>query len=363
MLSFFGHFNIINYMNTIPVISIVGRPNVGKSTLFNKIIGSRHAIVSRDAGTTRDSVMEASSWDGKPFVLIDTAGLIVDFEGYDEAEIEKMAQEHIAQAVEESDVVLFVVDGKIGLTPEDKEVAKLVRKYKKRVILVANKADNLVAEYSSKEFFELGFTEDIAISAMIGRRVGGLLDMATRDFPVAQIEKSSAIKKLAIVGRPNVGKSTLFNALTKSSRAIVSDIAGTTRDSINLEIKIGKSKKTVEIIDTAGFRRRGKIVPGVEKFSVIRTINSMLKSDIVLLVVDAHEGLTRGDAHLCELAINQKKKVIIIINKLDLLAHRETTEVPNLFRYPFLTKMKSIAISAKEGINLGTLQEEIISEI
>jgi GTP-binding protein len=160
MLSFFGHFNIINYMNTIPVISIVGRPNVGKSTLFNKIIGSRHAIVSRDAGTTRDSVMEASSWDGKPFVLIDTAGLIVDFEGYDEAEIEKMAQEHIAQAVEESDVVLFVVDGKIGLTPEDKEVAKLVRKYKKRVILVANKADNLVAEYSSKEFFELGFTED-----------------------------------------------------------------------------------------------------------------------------------------------------------------------------------------------------------
>lgn len=351
-------------MNKLPIVSIVGRPNVGKSTLFNKIIGERYAIVSRDAGTTRDSVIETTQWDGKEFLLIDTAGLIIDFEDYCEAEIEKMAQSHISQAVEESDVVLFVVDGKNGLTPQDNEVASLVRKYKKRVILVVNKADNLGSESNCEEFFELGFKEHIAISAVIGRRVGDLLDKIIRDFKEdTDQQKTEGIKKMAIIGRPNVGKSTLFNTLTSSDRAIVSDIAGTTRDSIKFKIMVGREQKPLEIIDTAGFRRRGKIIPGIESFSVLRSVNSLLKSDIALLVVDAKEGLTRGDAHLCELALNNKRKVIVVINKLDLLERQETTEVPNLFRYPFLSRLKSVAISAKEGENINALEDLISEEI
>ena len=347
-------------MNKLPIVSIVGRPNVGKSTLFNRIVGFRQAIVSKIPGTTRDRVTAETTWDAKPFVLIDTAGLLTDYFGFEQASIEKMAQSQIDIALEESDVILFLVDSKSGPVPIDKEIAKKIRKFKKRVILVVNKADTQSQELESGQFTALGFEEIIALSAITGRRSGNLLDLICANFPKVEEEKST-LPRLAIVGRPNVGKSTLFNDLVGQDRSIVSDLPGTTRDSLKLQIKIGEGKKNVEleIIDTAGFRRKGRIKVGVERYSVIRTIESIYKSNIVVLVVDASEGLTRGDAHLAQLALDNKKKLIIALNKIDISGN----EIKELFRYPFLTKQTRVAISAKMKTNLDLLTKEILKKV
>lgn len=344
-------------MNQLPIVSIVGRPNVGKSTLFNRIVGFRQAIVSKTPGTTRDRVTAEVIWDEKPFMLIDTAGLLLDYYGFDEAKIEKVAQKQIDLALEESETILFIVDSKVGITAEDKEVAKKIRKFNKRVILVVNKADTRTQEQEAGQFAILGFDEMIAVSSISGRRSGDLLDLITGDLPKLKLEKDR-LPRLVIVGRPNVGKSTLFNDLVGQERSIVSDIAGTTRDSLKLQIKLETGKKSVdiELIDTAGFRRKGRIKQGIERFSVIRTIESIYKSSIVLLVMDAAEGLTRGDAHLAELALEGKKQLIIALNKIDLSG----TDIKDLMRFPFITKQTRVAISAKDKTNLDLLTDEII---
>jgi len=350
-------------MTKIPVVSVIGRPNVGKSTLFNKIIGKRLSIVDATAGTTRDRVAQLTTWNNKPFVLLDTAGLIVDFYGFEEAEIEKKAQIQIEQSIKESDAVMLVVDIKRGLAPEDEQIAKIARRFDKRIILVCNKADSLEWERKNTEFSKLGFDEIVYVSAAVGRRMGILLDSLTRDFKEIKLEENK-IKKVAIIGRPNVGKSSLFNALCDDEIAIVSDIAGTTRDAIKVEVNLGGSEaKSFEIIDTAGFRRRGKIAPGIEKFSIYRSIDSIVAADLVLLVMDGAQGLTRQDAHLCELALNNGKKIIVVLNKIDLLKKQITDEIENLFRFPFLNKQKTIAVSAKTGQNLNLLVREIVHEL
>ena len=348
-------------MNKLPIVAIVGRPNVGKSTLFNRLVGKRQAIVSREAGTTRDSVIGEVEWDNKRFILVDTAGLILDFYGFQESEIEQKAQVKIVDALKQSEVVLFVVDIREGVIPEDEEVMRQIRKYGKKIILIANKADSPDLEKKAKDLTLGGFTNALPISSLSGRRTGDLCDLITKDFEI--YEEGDHQKKIAIVGRANAGKSTLFNALVGSDISIVSDIAGTTRDAINVEITLKGYNKKAEIIDTAGFRKRGKIAPGIEKFSIMRAIESIYKCDLVLVVVDSKVGLSRIDAHLAQLALDNDKKIIIVLNKIDLLDQRSTEEIGNFYRFKFLLKQKIVAVSSKEKKNLHLLAREIASEI
>jgi len=348
-------------MNELPIVSIVGRPNVGKSTLFNRLVGKRQAIVSREAGTTRDSITGEVYWGNKKFLLLDTAGLILDFFGFKEAEIEKKAQGKISDALKASEVVMFVVDVKKGITPEDEEVARLIRKYNKNVVVVANKADNPDLEKKVQELEKMGFDKIFAISSQSGRRTGQLLDEITKKFP--DITENDQTKRIAIIGRANAGKSTLFNALIGSEVAIISDIPGTTRDAIKFKITLKGYEKEAEIIDTAGFRKQGKIAPGVEKFSIMRAIESIYRSDLVLIVVDAEVGLSRIDAHLAQMALDSRKKIIIVLNKIDKLQTQSTDEIANFYRFKFLLRQKIVGISAKDKKNLHLLAKEIAQEI
>ena len=345
-------------MQNLPTVAIVGRPNVGKSTLFNRILGIRQAITSREPGTTRDRVAEEVEWNDKKFLLVDTAGFLVDYFDLKEKEIESKAQEQIKYAAEEADLILFVADVKDGVLPADVEVARLLRRFNKKVILALNKADTLKSEQSG-EFDKLGFSEQVCVSAITGRRTGQLLDLVVRHLPKATVTYEQNFTKIAIVGRPNVGKSTLFNALIGSERSIVSEVPGTTRDSIKFKTALDGKSKPFEIIDTAGFRRRGKIESGIEKFSAFRVIKSIAQADLVLVVADASEGFTRQDAHIVQLALDKKKRVIVVINKLDLLKDKTTDEVKNFYRYPFINRIPSVAISAKNKDNLKLLLKEI----
>lgn len=333
---------------------------MGKSTLFNRIVGFRQAVTSKEPGTTRDRVIADVCWDNKDFTIIDTAGVLFDFFGFKNEEIEKLSQEQINESLHEADLVLCVVSYKDGLTDTDLEIIRKVRKVGKEIILVCNKADNLEEENSCDNYQKAGIEEIYPVSASSGRRVAQLLDRITRDIKATPAQKSK-MKRMAIIGRPNVGKSTFFNILIGKERSIVSDVAGTTRDSINETLFIGG--KEVEIIDTAGLRRRGKREVGVEKFSVFRTLDSIDRSDIVLLIVDGEEGFTRGDAHLAQLAVDKKKKVIVVINKIDLLKHKITSEIKNLYRYKFINKLKTFAISAKKRENVDLVLKEIESNI
>jgi GTP-binding protein len=344
-------------MDNLPIVAIVGRPNVGKSTLFNRLIGSRKAIVAKEAGTTRDAVTAQVSWDNKPFILIDTAGAIFDFYGFKEADIEQKAQDKLDEAVRAADVVLLVLDAKSGVIPEDIQTANLIRKNAKRVIVVFNKADIEKLEKRVGEVEELGFDESIAISSTSGRRTGDLLDIITRDFRALSTAEPR-IKKISIIGRPNAGKSTLFNALCGSDQAIVSEIPGTTRDSVSYKAKFDEGKQA-EIIDTAGFRKRGKIEVGIEKFSVMRAIESIYQSDIILLVVDSREGFTRTDAHLAQLAKQNSKELFVVLNKIDLLKDKSILEIKNYDRFGFILKNKIIGVSAKDATNLNLLISEL----
>lgn len=348
-------------MQKLPIVAIIGRPNVGKSTLFNRLIGERRAITSNEPGTTRDRILSELNWNGKQFILVDTAGLLVDFYGFEEKDIEKLAQKHIEISLREADVVLFVVDSKTGLTGADEEAARLIRKSGKRTILVVNKADNLAQENVSGSFAKLGFDETIAVSSITGRRTGDLLDLAIGDFKKIEPTPDNRLK-IAIIGRPNVGKSTLFNIFAKREKAITSSVAGTTRDSKSEKIKIclGDDCRSFEIIDTAGFRRRGKIEVGVEKFSVFRALDSIYKADIVLLVIDSREGVTRGDAHLAQAALDKRKKILVVLNKIDLLENKTKAEIKNLDKYPFLAKNTFVAISADKQENIDLLSGEIL---
>jgi len=346
-------------MKELPIVSIIGRQNVGKSTLFNRLIGVRRAVTSGMPGTTRDRVSEKVQWEGKSFLLVDAAGLLTDYYGISEPEIEKKAQEQIDEAISESDLILFVVDSRDPLSAADRKVAEKLRKELAKTVLVFNKADNQDLEKVVSNSKDIGFRQKIAVSAVSGRRSGELLDLIASKLPSVETENKDLVR-VAIIGRPNVGKSTLFNALVKFERAIVSDIPGTTRDSIKYEVKLKDGSKTFEFIDTAGFRRRGKVSPGVEKYSVLRSVQSIASSDVVLLLADASEGLTRGEAHLAQLALDNNKKVILVLNKIDLLKNRSAEEIKNLTRFKFLSRLPAVAVSAKLKQNIGLLIRELV---
>lgn len=305
-----------------PIVAIVGRPNVGKSTLFNRLVGERQAIVQDQPGTTRDRVYGTADWLGVEFTIIDTGGMQDDDElppDTSEAEtiIARQTRDQANSAISEADVIVFLVDAKAGPSASDAEIADLLRRTDKPTLLAANKADSAARRDMVFEFYELGLGEPIAISAYHGNGTGDLLDKIVENLPDAEPEEETEGPRVAIVGRPNVGKSRLLNALLGQERAIVSDVAGTTRDSLDTEIEWKGQPLT--LIDTAGIRRRGRVEQGIERFSVMRSMRAIDRADVVLLLIDATEDFTAQDLHIAGYVEEQKKGLVVVVNKWDLV--------------------------------------------
>lgn len=300
---------------TKPLVAIVGRPNVGKSTLFNRLVEERKAITEDIPGTTRDRIYADTEWNGILFTVIDTGGLILD----DTDDMISQVRHQAYVAIEEADVLVFMCDVLDGLTTEDQSISDILRRTDKPIILAVNKADNPARRLDAFEFYALGTGEPYAISALHGTGTGDLLDVIVSSFKQEVRENSEEIEatRIAIVGRTNVGKSSLLNALLRKERQIVSPVPGTTRDAIDTMI-LWKGSPLV-LIDTAGIRRRGRIAPGVEKYSVLRALKAINRADVVLLIIDATEGVTAQDAHIAGYILEENKSVVVVNNKWDLI--------------------------------------------
>lgn len=407
----------------IPLVAIVGRPNVGKSTLFNRILGARTAIVEDRARTTRDRLYGDAEWNGRRFVIVDTGGLEADTDD----PIELRVQEQARLAIAEADAIVFVVDAASGMTPADLEAAELLRRATAPVIVAVNKADNEKRELEGAEFHALGWDETYAISASHGRGTGDLLDAivwalppeseaerarkareaeadawadevaagrlepfvvgepeadlegdgqgedrADEDSPgdaeaarwdaAIAAEADTAPAAIAFVGRPNVGKSSLLNALLGEERAIVSEVPGTTRDAIDTRLAWGRSEVT--LIDTAGIRRRGKVAggPAAERYSTMRALTALARADVAVLVIDAVEGLTSQDAHVAGYAVEEGKGLVLAVNKWDLVAEKTDRTFDQYVEWirnevPFIEFAPVVSISAKTGQRVGRVLE------
>ncbi len=354
-----------------PLVAIVGRPNVGKSTLFNRIIEERQAVVSEVPGTTRDRIVAEADWNGKAFLVVDTGGieilpatvesgqraldeqpLLVDSEAFI-----PLIRAQAELAIQEADLILFVTDTQDGLTAPDREVADLLRRSKKPVLVVANKAESAAREQTAYEFYELGLGEVFSVSAIHGSGVGDLLDVVVEALPWKEDEdlgEEEAIR-IAILGRPNVGKSSLLNRLLGQERAIVSPVAGTTRDTLDTPMEWEGQK--IVLIDTAGIRRRGKIEGGVEKWSVLRTARALQRTDLALLLIDAADGVTAQDAHIAGMIVDEGVSVVVLVNKWDavdpeLRRHRADMEAHLREELKFVSHVPVLFISALTGLNV-----------
>jgi GTP-binding protein len=373
-----------------PLVAIVGRPNVGKSTFFNRMIGERVAIVEDMPGTTRDRLYGDTDWNGREFTLIDTGGLElgtdipvgqVGLTGQP-GDIMKHVMAQAQLAIEEADVIVFMVDARSGITAADEEVAEVLRLTKKPVVLGANKADNAAARLDAVEFYSLGLGEPIVLSSLQGVGTGDLLDVIVEALPPADElsaeEEDDERPRIAIVGRPNVGKSSLLNAILGFPRAIVSDVPGTTRDAIDTEMEFGDRK--LVLIDTAGIRRRGRVGPGVEKYSVLRSSRAIERADVAVLVIDASEGLAAQDTHIAGEIQEHTKGVVVIVNKWDLAQEQRRAEREDEFPDPgdeiesaeryrriimeglkFIPYAPVIFASAKTGYHVQSLLETVLS--
>lgn len=295
------------------VIVIIGRPNVGKSTLFNRLSGIRDAIVDDKSGVTRDRNYGEIEWSGKNFILIDTGGYVPESPDLFEAGI----REQVKYGIEEADKIIFLVDARAGVNPGDKEIASLVRLSGKKFFLVANKVDSQNQEGLVHEFYELGLGEPYSLSATVGRKIGDFLDMLTEDISMELDETPDTRLKIAIVGRPNVGKSSLTNALLGFDRSIVTEIAGTTRDSIDSVLKYHGEE--IVLVDTAGLRKKNKIEEGVEFFASLRTLKAIGYADVVIVMLDASVGIDKQDHKIIDEAVQRRKGIIIAVNKWDLV--------------------------------------------
>ncbi|MDZ4719813.1 MAG: ribosome biogenesis GTPase Der [Roseiflexaceae bacterium] len=354
-----------------PIIALVGRPNVGKSTFFNRLVGERQAIVEDMPGTTRDRLYGDTIWNGRTCTVVDTAGLLLDeddlTEGTPQVEIARRVREQAELAIAEADVIIFLVDTREGLTAADSAVAEVLRTSQKPVILAANKADNKERTLDAVEFYALNLGDPIPMSAYHGIGTGDVLDLVTDLLPPLEEETDEAFAKIAIVGRPNVGKSSLLNRLLGKERSVVSEVPGTTRDSIDTMMTINNEK--VLLIDTAGVRRRGKVERGIEKYSVLRTLRAIERCDVALLLIDANEGVTAQDTHVAGMILEQLKGVAILVNKWDLIV--KDNETFNAFQrhvreaFKFIPYAPILFISAKNGQRTGqvlTLALEIARE-
>lgn len=347
-----------------PIVALVGRPNVGKSTLFNRLVGERLAIVDDVPGTTRDRLYAESSWNGRAFGMLDTGGIDPTHGGKSVLSIGSadFISEIKAQALiatQDADAILFVTDGETGVTPPDREVADILRRSQKKdplgnpwppIFLVVNKCESAARRAAAVEFYELGLSDPYPVSAVHGTDVGDLLDALVESFPEAEEAEDESIK-IAIVGKPNAGKSSLLNKLTGSERAIVSPIPGTTRDAVDTQFEY--QGLPITMIDTAGIRRRGKIVPGVEQFSVLRSFKAIERADVVLLMIDATTGITAQDAHIAGFVLDAWKSCIVLVNKWDAVEKDNSTMDDYTRRIRadlnFMDYVPLLFISAKSG--------------
>lgn len=348
-----------------PMVALVGRPNVGKSTLFNRIVGRKLAVVDDRPGTTRDRLHATAEWNGVLFTVVDTGGIEVwperVIEGQRPAPSRPLAEDsapfipliraQAEQAIAEADVVVFLTDASTGPTPADQEVADILRRCRKPVLLAANKAESPRVREAAVEFYELGLEEIFPISALHGYGVADLLDRVVQVLPAWEAEPEDDSVKLAIVGRPNVGKSSLLNRLLGEERAIVSPVPGTTRDAIDTFLQWEGTPIT--LIDTAGIRRRGRVRPGVEQYSVLRALRAIQRADVSLLLIDATEGVTAQDAHVAQFILEEGCGVLILVNKWDAVPQgrgtqqQYTVHVREALR--FLDYVPVLFISAQTG--------------
>ncbi len=349
---------------TKPVVALVGRPNVGKSTLFNRLVGERLAIVDDTPGTTRDRIFADAEWNGVTFTVVDTGGIDPSHGGktplsIGSADFIQQIKTQATIAIRDADVILLLVDGQVGPTPADQEVAEILRRNQKTVdgqpyppiLLVVNKSESAQTRSEAAQFYELGLGDPYAVSAVHGTDTGDLLDDIVKAFPAQAEDMADDSVKIAIVGKPNAGKSSLLNRLVGEERAIVSPIAGTTRDAVDTKIQF--DGVDVTLIDTAGIRKRGKIDPGVEKYSVLRSFKAIERADVVLLLIDAVEGITAQDAHIAGYILDEWKSCVVLVNKWD--AVEKDTYTMDVFtkkirsELNFMDYVPILFISAKNG--------------
>lgn len=352
-----------------PIVALVGRPNVGKSTLFNRLAGERLAVVDEVPGTTRDRQVAEAEWNGVFFDIVDTGGIDPSHAtggrqplSIGSAEFIEQIRRQAELAIQEADAILFITDAESGVTPADLEVAGILRRHQVErdgqpwppVLVVVNKADNEARRMQALQFYELGMGEPFPISALHGTGTGDMLDELVKNLENYQEEAEDESVKIAIVGKPNAGKSSLLNRLLGEERVIVSPLPGTTRDAIDTHMQFGDIPIT--LIDTAGIRRRGKIEPGVEKYSVLRALKAIERADVVLLVVDASSGITAQDAHIAGYILDAWKSVIVLVNKWDSVPKDSHTmdEFTRHLRHElnFIGYVPVLYISAKTGLRV-----------
>ena len=338
----------------IPTVALVGRPNVGKSTLFNKIVGKKISIIEDIPGVTRDRIYQTTTYNNKKFHLVDTGGIDTTKLQFND-EIKMQAE----IAIKDADIVVFVVDGKEGLTTSDLIVRDILRKSKKEVIVAINKIDVKDAKNNLYDFYELGFDYYIPISSIHNTGYVELMDKVTENFNEVEEDIDNRLK-FSIIGRPNVGKSSLMNALLNEERVVVSNVAGTTRDSIDSVLKYHNEEYV--LIDTAGMRKKGKVFEAIEKYSLFRSLKSIDRSDICLVVINAEEGITEHDKHIAGYAIERGKGLILVVNKWDTVKDTSINEYKKLVRaeFQFATYAPIIFLSALTKKRIHTLMPEVI---
>src|SRR6056297_710431 len=341
-----------------PIVAVVGRPNVGKSTLFNRLAEKRISIVEDTPGVTRDRIYADCKWLNKHFTLIDTGGI----EPHDDSILLKQMYRQAEIAIDTADVIIFLVEGKEGITAIDRDIANIIRKKNTNTLLVCNKIDKHILEDNIYDFYELGLGEPISISASEGLGIGDLLDEMLKKFnEIDEMEEDNLSIKVAVVGKPNVGKSSIVNKLFGEERVIVSDIPGTTRDAIDTEIEINDNRYL--FIDTAGIRKKNKIYQNIERYSVIRSFTAIERSDICLLVIDGEKGVSEQDTKIAGYAIENGKSIIIVVNKWDLVEKQKTSY--NSYRekiyskLSFMTYCPMITISALTGQRINKIIDKI----
>ncbi|MDO4962892.1 MAG: ribosome biogenesis GTPase Der [bacterium] len=341
----------------MPVVALIGRPNVGKSTIFNKMVGRKLSIIEDIPGVTRDRVYGRCEYKDYKFHLIDTGGIELGENAFNK-EIKMQAE----LAIDDADVVVFVVDGKEGLTSDDFLVRDMLKKVSNKVILAINKCDSKKIKENEYDFYELGFENMIKVSGEQGDGISDLLDIIVKNFNLYEKDLTDTVK-FSIIGRPNVGKSSLVNAILNEDRVIVSDIAGTTRDAIDTEFNYNGSSYTV--IDTAGMRKRGKIYENIEKYSLLRSLKAIDRSDVCVLVINAEEGIIEHDKHIASYAIDAGKAIVIAVNKWDLIEDKDNKlkewkkDIESNFA--FMSYAKVVFLSAKTKKRVHTLMPEVLN--
>ncbi|HAG07891.1 MAG TPA: ribosome biogenesis GTPase Der [Peptococcaceae bacterium] len=337
---------------SLPVVAIVGRPNVGKSTLFNRVVSEKAAVVAPEPGVTRDRHYRDTEWAGRRFTLVDTGGLSATADG---GEIEALVTAQARRAIDEADLIIFLLDAQTGVTPGDESIADLIRRAHKPVLVVVNKVDNFTGVLPTADFYRLGLGEPLCISAEAGLNIGDLLDAVIDKLPEAEVTEEQEPVRVAVIGRPNVGKSSLVNAILGEERVIVSNEPGTTRDAVDTTLQL--DDRVYTLIDTAGIRRKARIATSLEKYSVSRAHRALRRCDIAILVLDASVGVTAQDKRLAGIAAESRKGLIIVLNKCDIITGRTKRELARIIpvAFAFVAYAPVLPVSAVTGQGIGDI--------